>query len=139
MKTKSVKASLFIAMLVFLWVGILCGFLLNAAPLSAAAQDENLNVEDPDADVLETTGGGLGGGNYYLDGNITLRYYAITINGDVTIDLRGHTIDRRLQNNPDTLGYVFRVTSGCSLTIKDSAGGGTITGGNVVQSGLRVQ
>lgn len=46
----------------------------------------------------------------------------------VILDLNGHTIDRALTVGTDN-GYVLKVNSNSTLTIRDSAGGGTITGG----------
>lgn len=47
----------------------------------------------------------------------------------VTIELNGHTIDRRLDDDEDE-GEVFYVTGGGVLTIDDHSGTGVITGGN---------
>jgi len=46
----------------------------------------------------------------------------------VILDLNGHTIDRALNEGTDN-GYVLKVNNNSTLTIRDSAGGGTITGG----------
>ena len=51
-------------------------------------------------------------------------------NFDITIDLNGHKIDRNLSEAKDH-GMVFYLNNDdCKLTIKDSVGGGKITGGN---------
>ena len=50
----------------------------------------------------------------------------------VYIDLNGHTIDRNL-SEPTAGGSVFMVYG--NLVITDSAGGGTITGGNTTEQG----
>ena len=61
-------------------------------------------------------------------------YLEIPAGHHVIIDLNGHTIDRNL-TEPDNNGQVFYVKGGyptknpASLTIRDSQGGGTITGG----------
>ena len=61
-------------------------------------------------------------------------YLNIPAGHHVIIDLNGHKIDRNL-TEPDNNGYVFYVRGGTddktpsSLTIRDSQGGGTITGG----------
>ena len=47
----------------------------------------------------------------------------------VTLDLKGHTINRNL-TEATTDGYVIKVVAGGTLTISDSGTGGTITGGN---------
>ena len=57
----------------------------------------------------------------------------LTSDKDVTIDLNGHTIDRNCQKSVKD-GQVFRVDSG-TLTIKDTTGGGTITGGKTIGNG----
>lgn len=50
---------------------------------------------------------------------------------DITIDLNGHKIDRNLKE-PKYNGFVFYMEdTNAKLTIKDSAGGGKITGGNI--------
>ena len=46
----------------------------------------------------------------------------------VVLDLNGHTIDRHMTEATSD-GWVIKVNSGASLTIRDSQGGGTITGG----------
>ncbi|MBQ6347745.1 MAG: InlB B-repeat-containing protein, partial [Clostridia bacterium] len=52
---------------------------------------------------------------------------ALNVGSTITLDLNGHTIDRNLSSAVDG-GYVIYVSG--NLTLKDSAGGGTITGGN---------
>ena len=46
----------------------------------------------------------------------------------VILDLNGHTINRNMTEATND-GWVIKVNSGASLTIRDTAGGGTITGG----------
>ena len=46
---------------------------------------------------------------------------------DITVDLRGHSIDRA-RTEPTNYGHVIQVEG--RLTVTDSVGGGTITGGN---------
>ena len=64
----------------------------------------------------------------------TDKYLEIPAGHHVIIDLNGHTIDRNL-TEPDNNGQVFYVKGGyptknpASLTIRDSQGSGTITGG----------
>ena len=48
---------------------------------------------------------------------------------NLTVDLNGHKIDRNLGDYASDQGQVIYLKSG-TLTIKDSAGGGKITGGN---------
>ena len=57
------------------------------------------------------------------DGNIGLE---IPAGKSLTLDLAGHTLDRGLKAAKND-GYVLRVSG--SLTVKDSVGGGKITGG----------
>ena len=44
------------------------------------------------------------------------------------VDLNGHTLDRRL-NDDDDDGHVFELTGNSTLTIRDTAGSGRVTGG----------
>lgn len=60
-----------------------------------------------------------GGGESYLE----LPYGHFVI-----LDLNGNTIDRQLTEGTSN-GYVIKVNDGTSLTIRDSEGGGIITGG----------
>ena len=60
----------------------------------------------------------LTGGNYYLDGDVTLSSI-LTVSGDVSLCLNGHTLTT-------TAGKIY-ISSGC-LTICDCIGGGRITG-----------
>ena len=57
----------------------------------------------------------------------------LTVSRDVTIDLNGHSINRN-KSSASTDGRVFQVNSG-TLTIRDSAGGGTVTGGKAARNG----
>ena len=52
----------------------------------------------------------------------------IKVKTNVTIDLAGYTVDRQLTSVKSN-GHVFEVFEGATLTIKDSVGGGKITGG----------
>lgn len=67
-----------------------------------------------------------GAGDTYLD-------YAPSFSHPVTLDLNGFTIDRGLQQ-ASANGYVMKISSG-EMTITDSAGGGTITGGSNTGNG----
>ena len=79
----------------------------------------------------------------WSDCTITLPYDIIAGSGNgqliipsgvtVTLDLNGHTINRGL-SEATTNGIAVAVRGGASLTVKDSASGGRITGGN--SSGL---
>lgn len=69
------------------------------------------------------------GGNYYLSGNVE-PIYGITVSGNVTLCLNGHTLNIG-QNTTLT------VSSGATLTICDCGNGGTITG-TESYSGLNV-
>ena len=51
-----------------------------------------------------------------------------------TIDLRGHEMNRK-RNSADADGHVIEVVNGAHLTIRDSAGGGKITGGYAKNGG----
>ena len=55
----------------------------------------------------------------------------------VILDLNGHTIDRNMTEATSD-GWVIKVNSGASLTIRDTAGGGTITGGWSTFSGAGI-
>ena len=55
----------------------------------------------------------------------------------VILDLNGHTIDRNMTEATND-GWVIKVNSGASLTIRDTAGGGTITGGWSTFSGAGI-
>lgn len=64
-----------------------------------------------DADIrLSTT--------FILDGNKT-----------VTVNLNGHRLDRGLDSRVDQVGQAVGIRAGSSLTLEDSRGGGSITGG----------
>ncbi|MBR5429515.1 MAG: hypothetical protein IK116_03190, partial [Firmicutes bacterium] len=52
----------------------------------------------------------------------------ITAGQDITLDLKGHTLDRNSTKFEEN-GYVIQVESGAVLTIQDSRSGGTIKGG----------
>lgn len=82
--------------------------------LSNASTDaENPTVVTLTNDIVAT------GGESYLE---------LPSNMNLILDLNGHSIDRNM-TEATTTGYVIRIKSGSSLTIRDSAGGGTITGG----------
>ena len=71
----------------------------------------------------------INGGNYYLSGNVE-PIYGITVSGNVTLCLNGHTLNIG-QNTTLT------VSSGATLTICDCQSGGTIKG-TESHSGLNV-
>ena len=59
----------------------------------------------------------------------------ILVNGKtVTIDLNGYTVNRN-RTSSDEDGHVFWLKGNAKLTIRDSAGGGTITGGYAKRGG----
>jgi len=78
------------------------------------------------------------GGYIRLDANVSdpdktsSSYLNVPQGITVTIDLNGHTIDRALTAATSD-GYVINVVG--TLTINDSQGGGTITGGNAADDG----
>ena len=53
----------------------------------------------------------------------------LSVTGEVTLNLKGHTINRGLGSIATANGNVITVTSAGNLTIKDTSTGGTITGG----------
>lgn len=61
---------------------------------------------------------------------------ALIVDGDVTIDMNGHFIDRNLTEGTDQ-GYVIKVNAGASLTIVDNSKDKTnfISGGNNIGNG----
>lgn len=97
--------------------GLLCAVLLVGL-LPAAAFAEGAGK------ALSAEGGTLAAGIYTLAGDIQLTNN-LTVDSDVTINLNGHTITGNRN------GSVITVTSGGRLTLKDSNGGGRITGGEV--------
>ena len=81
---------------------------------------------------LPSSGGTLEVGTYSLSDDVTLLQSNLTVTGDVTINLNGHT----LKGNG---GSVITVASGGTLTLTATSGG-TITGGNsATGGGLSVQ
>ena len=56
---------------------------------------------------------------------------AIVINGDVELDMAGHTLNRNLGSQSKANGFVIHVMPNASLTISD----GTIRGGNNIGNG----
>ncbi len=66
---------------------------------------------------------------YILQNDIVLEGYLHAYNITVTIDLNGHTLRRNL-GSPISNGYIiYNSGNSANMTIKDSYGGGTITGG----------
>ena len=63
---------------------------------------------------------------------------SIKVDGDdvknVTIDLAGHRMDRKRSSDTGD-GHVINVKDGAALTLIDSVGGGTLTGGNATDGG----
>ncbi len=53
---------------------------------------------------------------------------------NVIVDLNGHALDRHLDDDDDD-GHVFWITGGSTLTIKDTAGTGRVTGGYAEHGG----
>ena len=76
--------------------------------------------------ALPSSGGTLEVGTYSLSDDVTLLQSNLTVTGDVTINLNGHT----LKGNG---GSVITVASGGTLTL--TATGGAITGGNSATGG----
>ena len=107
------------------------------ADAADAAQGEATEQETTKT-ATETlaAGGELAAGTYALDGNVTLATGITVPSGaEVTIDLAGHTVDASAVTGT-------AVTCAGTLTLMDSVGGGTITGGgsaitcvNVVSAG----
>ena len=52
----------------------------------------------------------------------------LQVSKDFTIDLNGHTLNRHLSSKTSD-GHVIEVFKGATLTVKDSKGGGKLTGG----------
>ena len=77
--------------------------------------------------ALPSGGGTLEVGTYSLSDDVTLLQSNLTVTGDVTINLNGHT----LKGNG---GSVITVASGGTLTLTATSGG-TITGGNSATGG----
>ena len=74
--------------------------------------------------------------NIRIIDNITLTnvvdiYNPVTL----TIDLYGHTIDRNLTASAGGSGHVLQIRGGANVTLKDSQGGGKLTGGFADQGG----
>ncbi|MBQ9549262.1 MAG: InlB B-repeat-containing protein, partial [Lachnospiraceae bacterium] len=81
-----------------------------------------------------TTDGGvltLGGDYLAITGESGLR---IPSGKAITLDLNGHTIDRGLKEK-DAAGDGYVVNNEGSLILKDTAGGGRLTGGNAAGNG----
>ena len=101
----------------------------NSLNLYARIIDETASIGET---IYATLQEALSAANY---GDTVKLLRDVTINAplsldkNVTLDLNGKTIDRGL-TAPVEDGYVIRVTLGRRLTIKDSKGGGKITGGN---------
>lgn len=130
-----------------------CVMLIGSLPTAAFAEDSAYTVgEDTgvSARALARTAGtklkadnidayvanGLGSGVYTLAEDVTISG-TLRVTGDATVDLNGHVLRFDQSAQPDS---IFRVTSGSTLTLTDSAptashsdaslpAGGLITGG----------
>jgi len=77
------------------------------------------------------------GGDINLTRNYTAPandYLTVDDSKTVTLDLKGCTIDRGL-SSADANGYVIKVNTGSTLTIKDTGSNGRIIGGKVLGNG----
>lgn len=136
-----------------LGVLLMCCMVLTLLPVQALAEDSAYTVgEDTrvSARALAGTAGtklkadniatyianGLGGGVYTLAEDVTISG-TLRVTGEATVDLNGHVLRYDETADPDS---IFRVTSGSTLTLTDSAptathsdaslpAGGLITGG----------
>ena len=132
---------------------LMCCMVLTLLPVQALAEDSAYTVgEDTgvSARALARTAGtklkadniatyianGLGGGVYTLAEDVTISG-TLRVTGEATVDLNGHILRYAEEAEPDS---IFRVTSGSTLTLTDSAptathsdaslpAGGLITGG----------
>lgn len=113
------------------FVSILMALVMALSLLPAQALAEDTNVTK-----LTSISGSLGNGVYQLDADVTITS-TLNITGDTTVDLNGHVLRFDQSAQPDS---IFRVTSGSTLTLTDSAptathsdaslpAGGLITGG----------
>lgn len=132
---------------------LMCCMVLTLLPVTALAEDSAYTVgEDTgvSARALAGTAGtklkadnidayvanGLGSGVYTLAEDVTISG-TLRVTGEATVDLNGHILRYAEEAEPDS---IFRVTSGSTLTLTDSAptathsdaslpAGGLITGG----------
>ena len=132
---------------------LMCCMVLTLLPVQALAEDSAYTVgEDTgvSARALAGTAGtklkadniatyvanGLGSGVYTLAEDVTISG-TLRVTGEATVDLNGHILRYAEEAEPDS---IFRVTSGSTLTLTDSAptathsdaslpAGGLITGG----------
>lgn len=79
--------------------------------------------------ALTKEGGELTTGDYVLNSDVTLTHN-LTISGTVTLDLRGHTLIGSSGADSEGGAPVITVSDGGTLTLKDTGGNGTVTGGN---------
>ena len=112
--------------LIYMLAPVICALLCMAAVLMFgktvnAAADENPALPDTHAHTTACTeGGNLTDGSYYLGDDITGN---ITVTGEVTLCLNGHTI------TGSGNGSVITVSENANFTLCDCAGTGIITGG----------
>lgn len=132
---------------------LMCCMVLTLLPVQALAEDSAYTVgEDTGVSALALAGTagtklkadniddyvakGLGGGVYTLAEDVTISG-TLRVTGEATVDLNGHILRYAEEAEPDS---IFRVTSGSTLTLTDSAptathsdaslpAGGLITGG----------
>ncbi len=108
---------------------------LSLLPAQALAED-NTVTELNKSNISNYVTNGLGNGTYKLTEDVTITS-TLNITGDTTVDLNGHVLRYDEAADP---GSIFRVTSGSTLTLTDSAptathsdaslpAGGLITGG----------
>ena len=114
---------------VLLTLALLAG-LLPLAALTAAAVE--VGTWDALAEAVAA------GGDVVLTADVAATKAAIIVRSGttVTVDLAGHTLDGtdayyNIPGSDENAGCVFFVVAGGSLTLRDSVGGGGITGGGV--------
>ena len=103
----------------FLIIALLCAVAQGAWAQTNVSTEDELTTAISGGTTVSVT----------LTADIALSNYVdIPSSKTVTIDLNGHKLDRGL-SKLTSYGIVIRVETGGTLTVKDSAGGGTITGG----------
>ena len=109
------------------FVSILMALVMALSLLPAQALAEDTNVTK-----LTSISGSLGSGVYQLDDDVTITS-TLNITGDTTVDLNGHVLRFDQSAQPDS---IFRVTSGSTLTLTDSAPTATHEDANLPAGGL---
>ncbi|MCM1330784.1 MAG: hypothetical protein NC253_15290 [Ruminococcus sp.] len=100
---------------------------------TAYAADGNCTGNHGGMTAFDSTQSTLSSGSYYLSDNIEISSQ-ITISGDVTFCLNGHTITYTGTSGSNT--RIFNIANGDSLTLCDCQGGGKLTGGNISDIGV---